>query len=305
MKWVKKGLIYKPDFDKKSWKYSSALVPTPILLNEEVIRVYFTARDIDGVGRGAYVDLNSQNPSEIIKVSQNPVLDIGQPGCFDDNGVLITSIVSVQDLMRLYYVGYQKVEKVKFLAFSGIAESIDGGESFTRISNVPALDRAEEGIYIRCIESAFFEQNVWKVWYLVGNQWNTIDKVPYPNYYIKYCESKDGLTFPKEGSSCLKHQDDEYRLALPRVYKTPTGYEMYYTIGRLDKSYLPGRAVSSDGINWTRVDDTVGIHLSEEGWDSQTLCYPSLLKVRDKTYMFYNGNNMGFEGFGYAILSEE
>jgi hypothetical protein len=33
--------------------------------------------------------------------------------------------------------------------------------------------------------------------------------------------------------------------------------------------------------------------------------YPGLLKVRDKTYMFYNGNNYGKDGFGYAVLAEE
>jgi hypothetical protein len=34
------------------------------------------------------------------------------------------------------------------------------------------------------------------------------------------------------------------------------------------------------------------------------LCYPSLLAYKDRTYMFYNGNDMGRDGFGYAVGAE-
>lgn len=305
MKWSKKGLIYQPKLDKNSWMYTSAITPTPILLNEEVIRVYFGARDIHGVGRVGYADLNSNNPSEIIKISQDPILDIGSPGCFDDNGVILGDVVRVNNHLRMYYTAFQKVEKVKFLVFTGVAESFDNGESFVRLSKVPVIDRSDEGPFGRVIHSALFDEGIWKIWYSPVNKWDIINGIPYPNYDIRYIESQDGINFPKEGIPCIKHEGDECRLARPRVYKSSVGYEMYYTIGTLRQTYLPGRAVSSNGKDWHRIDDTVGISLSDDGWDSKTLCYLSLLKVREKTYMFYNGNDMGADGFGYAVLVEE
>jgi hypothetical protein len=38
MKWVKKGFIFGPD-GKMPWAKDTALTPTPIMLNEETIRV--------------------------------------------------------------------------------------------------------------------------------------------------------------------------------------------------------------------------------------------------------------------------
>ena len=45
--------------------------------------------------------------------------------------------------------------------------------------------------------------------------------------------------------------------------------------------------------------------VSASGWDSDMTCYPSIITVKEKTYMFYNGNNNGETGFGYAELIEE
>lgn len=304
MKWSKKGLIYQPNLDKNNWMYNSALTPTPILLDEEVIRVYFGARDVHGVSRIGYVDLNSNNPSEIVKISQDPVLDIGSPGCFDDNGVILGDVVRVNNHLRMYYVGFQKTDKVKFMAFSGVAESFDNGESFVRISKVPVLDRSDEGIYIRAIHGVLYEENIWKFWYSVGNSWTYINNNPYPSYHIKYVESKNGINLPQEGTDCITCQGDEYRIGRSRVYKTQEGYEMYYGFASPSASLRPGRAISPNGKDWRRVDDTVGISLSNEGWDSLMLGYTTLLKVREKTYMFYTGNDMGKGGFGYAVLGE-
>jgi hypothetical protein len=79
---------------------------------------------------------------------------------------------------------------------------------------------------------------------------------------------------------------------------------MFYTKGTKKGDYLAGYAESVDGKKWVRKDDEIGIGLSKDGWDSKMLCYPSLLQHKDKVYMFYNGNDMGKTGFGYAILEK-
>jgi hypothetical protein len=57
-----------------------------------------------------------------------------------------------------------------------------------------------------------------------------------------------------------------------------------------------------DGINWIRKDSEVGITVSTYGWDSDMICYPCVLDIKARRYVFYNGNHMGATGFGYAIL---
>ena len=112
MKWQKRGRIYAPD-GTSSWAKHSALTPTPLLLDENTIRVYVGFRDERGVSRIGYVDVAASNPSKVIGVSPDPVLDVGIPGTFDDNGVILGDIVRFNNRLYMYYVGFQLVEKVK------------------------------------------------------------------------------------------------------------------------------------------------------------------------------------------------
>jgi hypothetical protein len=77
---------------------------------------------------------------------------------------------------------------------------------------------------------------------------------------------------------------------------------MWYSLRRKNITYRIGYAESKDGIHWERKDNEAGIDVSENGWDSEMICYPAVIKVKGKTYLFYNGNNNGVTGFGYAEL---
>jgi len=306
MKWKKKGLVYTPPLDD-SWRDNSALTPTAFLLDEETIRNYVSFRDKNGTGRIGYIDVKASNPSIVLKISKNPVLDIGKDGMFDDNGVILGDIIRVKDEIYMYYVGFQLVKKSKFLAYSGLAISSDNGETFQRHKNTPILDREDEGLYIRAIHSVIYKDNKFKVWYATGNGWENINGIDFPQYDINYIESKDGIHFKDAGVKCIENNKAnlEYRIGRPRVYKKDDVYVMNFTYGTTDGRYIAGQASSNDGIKWNRDDKDLGIELSKDGWDSIHLSYPSIVTTKDKTYMFYNGNNMGKDGFGYAELIEE
>lgn len=92
------------------------------------LRVYFGSRDDKGVGRIGYADLDPRDPTRILRHSAKPVFDIGRPGCFDDNGVLPTCAIWRGSELWLYYAGYQLGVKVRYVLFSGLAISRDGGE---------------------------------------------------------------------------------------------------------------------------------------------------------------------------------
>lgn len=303
MKWIKQGLVYGPG-GFAPWAQHSALTPTPILITPDVIRVYAGFRDVEGVSRIGYVDVAAENPSVVRKVSARPVLDVGVPGAFDDNGVILGDVVRDGESLRMYYVGFQRVQQVKFLAFSGLAVSRDNGETFVRASSAPVMDRDAGALFIRAIHTVLFEDGLWKVWYASGSGWQELNGVPYPKYNIHYTESADGIRFDRPGRLCIDVAGAEYRIGRPRVYKRNGGYAMYFTHGDTLGHYFPGYAESADGVRWQRRDEALGIELSESGWDSRTLCYPSLLAYKDRTYMFYNGNDMGRDGFGYAVGAE-
>ncbi len=304
MNWVKKGLIYCPE-KYREWIDNSVLTPQPFLLNKNVIRVYASFRDKSGIGRIGYIDLDAKNPANIMKISEVPVLDLGEKGCFDDNGMLLGDVIRVDDKIYMYYVGFQIPSRAKFLAFSGLAVSEDNGETFSRVQNTPVLDRSGEGIFGRCIHSVIYEKDIFKVWYSVIFSWVNIENVDYPAYDIRYIESKNGIDFDKEGISCIKCSGNEYRIGRPKVRKIRDGYEMRYTYDTFSKEYKSGFATSLDGTQWQRQDNKAWLEKSASGFDSMMACYPVVMETEFATYMFYCGNYMGKGGFGYAELIEE
>lgn len=311
MRWEKKGVIYCPN-GEHAWGLNTFMTPHALLLNEDVIRIYGGVRDKDGVSRITFIDVSAENPSDVLFISQKPCLDIGSPGCFDDNGVILGDILKIGNEYYMYYVGFQHVQKAKFFAFSGLAVSSGpvhnhGDEQvFHRYSEVPIMDRTDYGKFGRCIHTVLHENGIFKIYYAAIHDWKYIHGIPYPSYNIWYTESRDGIHVPlTDDCLCIDTQDTEYRVGRPKVYREPNGYSMLYTKDLVTKEYLAGYAFSSNGTVWTRDEGQLGLQASTQGWDSEMACYPVFLEAKGEKYMFYNGNGMGLTGVGYAKLLKE
>jgi len=302
MQWCKKGRIYVPD-GSKSWAKKYAFPPTPHVLNDEVIRVYVAFCDEHTVGRIGYVDILADDPLRVLRVSDEPVLDIGQPGAFDENGVLPTSIVKVEDKLYLYYVGYQLGMKVRYFQFEGLAVSEDGGASFHRHLRVPVTDRSDAEMLNRTSAFVRLRDSQFEMWYVGGSEWTTVNGKALPVYNIRYLTSADGVNWGTQGKVCIDYaNDDEHAFGKPFIFEDGGLQRMFYSVRTRSKGYRLGYAESLDGLNWTRKDSEIGIDVSDTGWDSQMVAYSSLVRHKDKIYLFYNGNNLGESGFGYAEL---
>ena len=303
--WTKKGLVFATARDGiGGWMRHSALTPTPYRLDANLIRVYAGFRDEDGVSRIGYVDVRADDPTVVVRIGARPALDIGRDGCFDDHGVILGDIVDTPDGLHMFYVGFQRVAKAKFLAFSGLAVSRDGGEHFQRVQETPVLDRAPGRSTIGAVHSVLYEDGCWRMWYAVGDDWEDIDGRVFPRYHIRYAETDDPRVMPREDHVCLLPQGSEYRIGRPRVYRRDDGYVMYFTRGNRNGDYFPGIAYSDDGLHWERRDEALGLALSADGWDSRVICYPALIRQREKMLMFYNGNDLGVDGFGVAEMTD-
>jgi predicted GH43/DUF377 family glycosyl hydrolase len=302
MKWKKQGLIFAPD-GSKPWMKTHGFPPTPLRMGEDRLRLYVAFCDAQMVGRIGYVDVDAAQPSKVLAVSDKPILDIGTPGAFDENGLLPTCVLKVGEEVRMYYVGYQLGHKVRYFQFEGLATSKDGGESFHRYSKTPVLERSDQELLNRTSAFVMQDEGVYKMWYVGGSQWTDVQGKSLPVYNIRYIVSKDGLSWGSEGEVCIDFSsEDEHAFGRPWVLKENGSFKMFYSVRTRSKGYRLGYAESTNGIRWTRKDDEVGITVSKSGWDSEMIAYASIVKHGGRTFMFYNGNKLGASGFGYAIL---
>ncbi len=302
MKWQKKGLIYAPGGDLW-WAKKYAMLPTVDVLSEEVIRIYFASLDDNLYGRIGYVDLDAENPTRILDESPEPILELGELGTFDDSGVNPSCVLNIDGKKFLYYIGWQRCERVPYMLFAGLAVSDDGGKSFTKHSRVPILDRTPDEPFLRSATTIIQENGLFKTWYVSGFDWIEVNSVKYPTYVIKYAASENGIDWQSCNDTCIDFKDDdEFGFGRPWVIKDKGKYLMWYSIRSKTRPYCIGYAESENGIEWIRKDAEVGIYSSPGGWDSEMICYPCVVDVKGKRYMFYNGNRHGSTGFGCAVL---
>jgi hypothetical protein len=305
VRWTKHGHVFVPD-GSRAWARHYAFPPTPVWRADGRLRLYVCFCDEHTVGRIGWVDVDPDDPARVLGVSEEPVLDIGRPGAFDENGVLPTCVLEVGDELWMYYVGYQLGHKLPYFQFEGLAVSRDGGASFERRQRVPVIDRSDAEMTNRT--SAFVRQAAgggFEMWYVGGTDWTEVDGKPLPVYNMRHLRSDDGVRWPDEGEVCLDFStDDEHAFGRPWVSVRPDGTQwMFYSLRTRAKGYRIGYAESPDGLAWTRRDADVGIDVGPEPWESEEIAYAAVVDHGDTTYLFYNGNERGKTGFGYATLS--
>ncbi|MFM5585741.1 hypothetical protein ACET65_01885 [Aeromonas rivipollensis] len=308
MRWKKLGIIYRPD-GTKSWAKTHAMIPTPIRLNDEVIRVYTTFCDDHGIGRPGYVDVEAKNPKKVIGVSNSPLLELGALGSFDDNGILTCSVVDMGNgHIAMYYVGFELSTKVRYRLLTGLAISNDGGNTFHRHSSTPVLERTNAERLFRGGPYCIHELNRYRLWYVAGSDWTDINGKAMPIYNLRYLESDDGIVWPEQGQVIMDiTAEDEHGFGRPCVIrKSGGGYRMFYSIRRRSlNAYRLGYAESTDGLTWHRMDDKLNLDVTPNEFDSEAIMYAAPIEVDGSLYVFYNGNDFGREGFALALLEEE
>jgi predicted GH43/DUF377 family glycosyl hydrolase len=282
--------------------HAHALQPTPILVDKEVIRVFCGFRDQAGVSRIGYVDLSAREPTRVIAYSRDPVLDIGLPGAFDDNGVVPSAVVASEDDLRLYYAGYQLHTKVRFTVFGGLALSRDSGKTFARFSCVPVMDRTDNEMLFRVPHTVLRDEQGWRIWYGGGSQFEQGAAKTLPVYDIRHTWSADGLSFPQMGQTVIRARPGEYRVGRPFVIREKGKFRMYFGASTEQDPYKLAYAESDDGLRWVRQDAKLGLELSEGGFDSKMMAYPAIIEAHGRRLMLYNGDAYGEAGFGMAEL---
>ena len=307
MNWIKKGLIYCPS-GEKDWAQHSFMTPVPMQINEETIRLFGGMRDHQGISRIGWIDVERGNPSKIQAICETPVLELGDPGMFDDNGMILGAIIKVSENdLRLYYIGFQLVEKVKFLAFTGLAISHDNGLSFERLKKTPLIDRMPHARYCNALHSIEKKDDGYRAWISCGNGWENINGTHYPQYDCWLMESEDGIDWGKTPpQKFLECDSNEYRIGRPTVNRKADGtYELRVTSDTRSKEYGCFRLSSRSGTRFTskRIRELPRGQLG--AWDDKMTCYPIRLDTsHGESYLFYNGNEMGRTGVGFASLKE-
>ena len=321
MNWKKRGKIFDPSITlMKNGCTEFAQSPQTIVF-DDFVRIYFSTRKRDE--KGEYLSLISSidmdlNLEKIISYSTEEIISLGDLGTFDEHGIFPISPFKDEEKLYAFTCGWNRRISVPVETSIGLAESLDGGKTFQRVSKGPVLSASlNEPILVG---DGFVKKYDYKyhMWYIYGKKWiDKTEKEPVARVYkIGYATSTDLKNWEKqEGKQLISDvlNEDECQ-ALPTVIKIKDKYHMFFCFREAtdfrtnaERSYKLGYAYSTDLNNWTRNDELGGVFISKnkEDWDSEMLCYPHIFNVKEKVYLLYNGNQFGKFGFGLAELVGE
>ena len=299
--WKKTGFFNLQPLTPDKQEYFS--VPFAVFLRDDVFRVYYSPRDSKNRSFVSYADIDLLT-MKVLTISERPVLTSGDLGSFDDSGVVLFQILNAGDKEYLYYSGWMLGVTVPFYFWIGLAISNGNGE-FVRYSKAPILPCHEYDPFLTGAPYVLYDSQVWKMWYISGTKWEIELNNPKHFYTLKYAESDDGINWTRNENICLPYKNSfEYAIARPCVIKENSIYKMWFSYRGSENaaSYRIGYAESNDGLNWQRLDELVGLDVSENGWDSEMICYGHVFNHNKKRYMLYNGNGYGKSGIGLAVL---
>jgi hypothetical protein len=297
MKWRKLGRIFAPT-GEQPWMRSHASNPTPDIVGDGLLRVYFSCRDEQQRSSIAFVEVQMEPPFSVQRVSPEPAITPGARGVFDDSGASIGCITAANDQKYLYYVGWNLSVTVPWRNSVGMAIYQPATDCWLKIGRAPVLDRSEIDPLSLSYPCVLHSEGAFRMWYGSNLSWG--EKRGDLEHVIKYAESTDGRSWRRDGTVAINFKDgSEYAIARPWVIRDPDCYRMWYSCR--GGSYRIGYAESRDGISWERKDELAGIDVSAEGWDAEMVCYASVFDFKGLRYMLYNGNGYGQTGFGLAV----
>ena len=299
----RRGLVFSPN-GRLPWARTHAMLPTPLWRLDGTLRLYIGCCDVGMIGRIGYVDVDPIDPLRVLRFSQVPVLDIGEPGAFDEHGVNPCALVADGDRLLLFYNGFQRRGDMPYTLFLGLAISFDGGETFVRYSADPILRPTPEERYFRTACALARRPDGWRMWYIGGGDWVTIGGQQKPRYSLRELRSADLLDWTAPSRELIRPEEpEEFGFGRPFFQSTAKGLRLWFS-ARSAIGYRLSIANSADGLKWTRHDRSLSFAGPELAWDREMACYPAHVSNGSQDLLFYCGNGFGRDGVGLATVIE-
>lgn len=308
-KWKRLGKILDPRQTPHGFpRYTQ--IPTPVLLDNELIRIFYSTRDASNRASTFFIDVDPQDNMRVVFQSFVPAIFSSPAGSMDKDGVALTSVLKDSEESLAYFTGLELGTGPYFKTHIGVAP-LRGNERVEIFSKKWCLPVNDSDPYMLMTPFVMRISDCYHLWYASTIYWieDAQPSIEYC-YVIKHATSTDGVQWKRSEKVAIEFNDaSEGGVTRPSVVFNRSQYEMWYcSRGHYSvtnptlRYYQIGYATSPDLVNWTRKDELfqwVNPPLPGE-WDYEMQCYPYVVNYRDRQLMFYCGNQYSQAGLGVA-----
>ncbi len=298
--WRKLGRLYGlPDGGLHPKLLSHAANPLPVLLEGDVVRIFYSSRDKDNRSSVGAVDIDIMNRS-VVHAHKTPFFEYGEKGSFFEAGVSIGNCYEAGGNTYMLFMGWQNPEGGHWRGDVGrlrvnpdLTLSLDSAQPFMGADATDPISLS----YPWVIKNA---NGSYSMWYGSTQSWDAGNGEML--HVINGASSSDGHNWKREGLAVPYQLNAAQAFSRPTVAQDKDGYKMWfsYRSGK-GETYRIGCATSSNGKKWELALNQSGIDVSASGWDSEMIEYPFVFDHKGQRFMLYNGNGYGKTGFGLAV----
>lgn len=283
-------------------------VPTTILL-KDAIRIFFSSRDPKGESLIYFIDVDSNDPQKVISENRESILQKGDVGFFDENGLMPSSILKRAGSYYLFYSGWSRRASSPYANYTGLAKSNDA-RTFSKACPGPVLSQLINDPLSATSPCVVEHKGRYLMFYCSGMKWIKIEGKLEHTYDIKLALSNDLVTW-KQGIETIIAQSDEFdAITRPWIFSV-SGLSFIFYCRRSSLDFRDGegsyrvyyRFINLDTLKiGQEVEVKFGLDKATVGFDTMQ-CYPCVQTVGNKHFLFLNGNGFGKNNLGFSVIS--
>ncbi len=256
----------------------------------------------DGEWSGSIGYATSPDSINWHKDENNPVLEVGLSGTWDDYFIATPSVILDDTTYHMWYAGVsdQSISHINI----GYAVSSDG-INWQKDENNPVLEVGpadsweETWVYFPYV---IYDGLAFHMWY-TGTEGNSFSGWA---ERIGYATSPDGISWTKDANNPVLDLGstgswDDALLASCSIFFDDTTFNMWYTGGDGSENFKIGYATSPDGIIWSKYANNPVLSGGSSGsWDRPRVQDPRVIFIDSTYYMWYSGGGFFTWQIGYA-----
>lgn len=306
--WQRRGLLLQPPAGNSLW-VTHAQAPTVLKIHAELWRIYVTGRDQNNCGRIFAFDVAPHRNMEVLAVHPEPLLSLGAPGSFDEAGMGPSCALRIGDRFLLYYTGVSGRRDEPYPLAIGIAVSHNALD-FERLSTEPVVDRSlHDPLFVSTPWVGLSNQG-FEMLYMSGKAWTAHESGPSATYGLQRMHSQDGVTWLGIPEPILVPGNKAVQgLSRPWVTRHADGNRLWLCRRGADFRRPGPHAYRIEGIplpdnGGNPCGKRIAVRYTNPpapgDFDDWMQAYACVVRNGCEMVMFYNGNDFGRAGVGWA-----